>query len=138
MDRVPGEDDFTAARTSRRVYACVFDVLSPLPVAACSMYRKLALYREPLWRFAEGGGGGSAEALEGGEKDGLPYAIITQILSRRNATLSWSFRSCSRLLHPTGGPIAPPQRMAWARGVHHRPHSAFAQPHQGLRAAHRW
>ena len=35
------------------VFVAVLDVLSPLPVAACSMYRKLALFRELLRRFAD-------------------------------------------------------------------------------------
>ena len=48
-------------------------------------------------------------------------AFRTQILSRRSATLSRSFRACSRLLRsvlPEVDPVAPPQRTASARGAH--------------------
>ena len=56
------ERTISRRREHPAVFVPVLDVLSPLPVAVCSMYRKLALYRESV----SPSGGSLAAATLGG------------------------------------------------------------------------
>ena len=58
----PMERKISRRREHPAVFVPVLDVLSPLPVAVCSMYRKLALYRESV----SPSGGSLAAATLGG------------------------------------------------------------------------